>query len=357
MVNPKILVTTAAGKTGRAVTLQLLEKGWPVRALVRQADARAEYLRAAGAEVLIGSLEDLKDLTAAMAGVSRAYFCPPLDPGVLRRAALFAQVAEAQRLEVVVHLSQWVAGPDHPSVHAREKWLAARVFEQASGFDSIKIEPGWFADNYFAALGPIAQLGVMGLPLGQGLNAPPSNEDIARVITACIVDPRPHVGKAYRPTGPRLLEPGEIASALGQALSRRVRYQNVPLPLFLKVAKTLGVSDYTTAQLYWFLKDYQANAFGIGAPTSAVFDLAGVAPEPFDAIARRYVAASPAARRSLSGWFREAMSLPEALLARQVDLEAIETRYGTPAIAHARLAAESADWLRTHDPDRTEGTA
>ena len=66
---------------------------------------------------------------------------------------MFAQVAEAQRLEVVVHLSQWVAGPDHPSVHAREKWLAARVFEQASGFDSIKIEPGWFADNYFAALG------------------------------------------------------------------------------------------------------------------------------------------------------------------------------------------------------------
>jgi uncharacterized protein YbjT (DUF2867 family) len=33
--HPRILVTGATGKTGRAVVAQLLEKGWPVRALVR----------------------------------------------------------------------------------------------------------------------------------------------------------------------------------------------------------------------------------------------------------------------------------------------------------------------------------
>jgi NADPH:quinone reductase-like Zn-dependent oxidoreductase len=75
MTKPKILVTAAAGKTGAATALLLLERGYPVRALVRRDDARAERLRQAGAEVLAGSLEDICDLRRAVNGVDRAYFC------------------------------------------------------------------------------------------------------------------------------------------------------------------------------------------------------------------------------------------------------------------------------------------
>ena len=57
MSKPKILVTGATGKTGVSTTLGLLEKGFPVRALVRKIDARAERLRAGGAEIVVGSLE------------------------------------------------------------------------------------------------------------------------------------------------------------------------------------------------------------------------------------------------------------------------------------------------------------
>ena len=41
MLKPKILVTSAAGRTGSAAVLQLLEKGFPVRAFVRRRDARS----------------------------------------------------------------------------------------------------------------------------------------------------------------------------------------------------------------------------------------------------------------------------------------------------------------------------
>ncbi|MGI9462403.1 MAG: NAD(P)H-binding protein, partial [Aestuariivirgaceae bacterium] len=51
---PKILITSAAGKTGRQVSLQLLEKGYPVRAFVRREDHRSHQLAAAGAEIFIG---------------------------------------------------------------------------------------------------------------------------------------------------------------------------------------------------------------------------------------------------------------------------------------------------------------
>jgi len=261
MTKPKILVTGATGKTGAATVGQLLAKGFPVRALARRADPRSDQLRALGAEVVIGSLEDLKDLSTAMIGVKRAYYCPPLEPGTLRRATLFAEAAQEANLESVVALSQWLADPQHPAMHSREKWLSDRVFQWTPHLNVTTINPGFFADNYMAALEPIAHFGLMAMPLGQGLNAPPSNEDVARVVVGALINPEPHIGKTYRPTGPRLLSPDEIATAMGKALDRKVVYKDVPVSLFLKVAKSLGISDFVIEELYWFLEEYQRNAF------------------------------------------------------------------------------------------------
>jgi uncharacterized protein YbjT (DUF2867 family) len=348
MPKPRILVTGATGKTGSPTALGLLERGYPVRAFVRQFDRRAERLREAGAEITVGSLEDFRDLLRAMKNMDRAYFCPPLKPGTLRRATLFAAAAREAKLEAVVQLSQWVADAIHPAVHAREKWLTNQMLSWLPDVPAITIRPGWFADNYFAALGQVVQFGVFGLPLGEGQNAPPSNEDIARVNIACLIDPGPHIGKAHRPTGPRLLAPADIAEAMGNALCRKVRYQNVPMGMFLKAAASLGISEFVITQLHWFLQDYQQNAFGIGAPTETVQELTGSPPEEFETIARRYVAVSPFTTRGLASVLREASGLAGALLARTPDISKIETRLGAPRISNAALATESPAWRTTH---------
>jgi NAD(P)H dehydrogenase (quinone) len=348
MPKPRILVTGATGKTGSPTTLGLLERGYPVRAFVRQFDGRAERLRQAGAEITVGSLEDFRDLTGAMKNMDRAYFCPPLEPGTLRRATFFAAAVREAKLEAVVQLSQWVADAIHPAAHAREKWLTTQMLSWLPDVATITVQPGWFADNYFAVLGQAAQLGVFGLPLGKGKNAPPSNEDIARVIVACLADPEPHIGKAYRPTGPRLLAPTDIAEAMGKALGRKVRYQDVPMGMFLKAAASLGISEFVVTQLHWFLQDYQQNAFGIGAPTETVEEVTGRAPEDFETIARRYIAASPFVIRGPVGVIREVAGLAAVLLARTPNLNKIEARLGVPRISNFALAADSPAWQTTH---------
>jgi NAD(P)H dehydrogenase (quinone) len=88
MSEPMILVTGATGKTGATTAALLLQRGYPVRALVHRDDPRADRLRSAGADVHIGSLEDPIAVREAMRDVQRAYFCPPLEPGALRRAAI-----------------------------------------------------------------------------------------------------------------------------------------------------------------------------------------------------------------------------------------------------------------------------
>ena len=348
MPKPIILVTGATGKTGMPTALTLLQQGFPVRALVHSVDARANRLSSAGAEIVIGSLESYRDLETAMKGVARAYFCPPLEPGTLRRAALFAEAAREAKLEAVVQLSQWVADAAHPAVHSREKWLTNRLLSRLPDLDVVTVQPGWFADNYFLVIGQVAQLGLFGLPLGQGLNVPPSNEDIARVIATCLADPAPHVGKAYRPTGPRLLSPPDIAEAMGQALGRRVKYQEVPLPMFLKAARSLRIPDFIISQVYWFLQDYQAGAFGIGAPTDVVERITGCAPEDFGSIVKRYVTASPQAVRGFSGALREVSGLLAALLARRPDVNSITTNLGVPHLESYELAKDSSTWMATH---------
>jgi uncharacterized protein YbjT (DUF2867 family) len=353
MLKPKMLVTGATGKTGGATIRQLLTMGYPVRALVRQADHRSEQLRKAGVEIVMGSLEDIIDLRAAMEGIQRAYFCPPLEPGALRRAALFTAAAQDSRLEVVVALSQWLADASHPATHAREKWLSEEIFRWAPGLRIVTINPGFFADNYMAALEPIAHLGLMGMPLGQGLNAPPSNEDIARVIVGALANPEPHIGKIYRPTGPRLLAPEEIAAAIGNALGRKVIYKDVPIKLFLKVAKSLGIGEFVIEELYWFLMDYQRNAFGLGAPTDAVLEVGGVAPESFEQTARRYVAASGFANRTIGSHLVAVYNLVAGLLTAAPVPSSIAQRLQLPALNHPLFAGESATWRASHLLERT----
>ncbi len=89
MQKPRILVLTAAGKTGMPVALQLLEEGFPVTAFVHQADQRSERLKAKGADIVVGSLTDINDIRTAMAGAKRAYFCVPNEAGTLKAAAIF----------------------------------------------------------------------------------------------------------------------------------------------------------------------------------------------------------------------------------------------------------------------------
>jgi NAD(P)H dehydrogenase (quinone) len=352
VLKPKILVTGATGKTGTATALQLLAKGYPVRAFVHRADARSESLRSAGAEIFLGSMEDFADLRCAMSGVLRAYFCPPLEYGTLRRGALFAAAAREARLEVVVVLSQWLVDPNHVAVHSREKWLSNQIFEWAPGLDVVTVVPGFFADNYMVALEPIAQLGLMSMPLGDGLNAPPSNEDIARVIVGALINPAPHLGKSYRPTGPQLLSPDEIATVFGRVLGTKVKYQNVGMRLFLKAAKALAISDFVIEELYWFLQDYQRNSFGIGAPTSAVLDVGGHPPEDFEQIVRRYVANSQSAKRTPGARLRAVANLLKAATTRSPDPTTIARRLAIPKTAHATLAADSTLWNSTHDCPR-----
>jgi uncharacterized protein YbjT (DUF2867 family) len=186
MINPKILVTGATGKTGGAVVRKLLAKGVPVRAMVRTLDLRSAALRTRGAEVVVADIFDPGQLMDAMRNVQRVYYCPPYHPFVIQSASAFAAAARETGLEQIVGLSQCLAGPNHPAVMSRQLWLIDRMFAALPGIAHTIVNPGFFADSPYLEMMPFAaHLGVLPLPVaGESRNAPPSVDDIARVAFA-----------------------------------------------------------------------------------------------------------------------------------------------------------------------------
>ena len=299
MKEPKILVTGATGKTGRVVVDELLAKGVPVRAVVHSKDPRSAALESKGVETVVADMFDHDHLLGAMRGTQRAYYLPFYHPYMIESAAAFAVAAREAKLEAVVSLGQWLASPTHPSLATRQAWLMDQVFSMMPGVAHVRVNPGYFADNYLQLIDYAAHLGVFPTITGNGKDAPPSNEDIARVVVAVLMDRDKHAGKVYRPTGPALLSGNDMAEILSRVLSRKVRRVDLPWRLFLKAARTANVGAFLVSNLRYYVEDHKQGAFALGAPTNDVLEVTGRPAEYFETTARRY-AARPEAQRNFT---------------------------------------------------------
>ena len=351
MTTTRVLVTGATGKIGGAVVAQLLEKGITTRAMVHRDDARSARLRDLGAEVVVADMFDIQQVTAAMAEVDRLYFNPPYHPHVLDSAVAFAVAARRAGVEAVVALGQWLASPEHPSLMTRQAWLTDKLFELLPDTAHVAVDPGFFADNYMNLMPQAAQLGVLPIPTGAGRNAPPSNEDIARVAVGALLDPHRHDGRAYRPTGPTLLTGAEIADAMGEALGRRVRHIDIPPRMFMKALraneKRLGFDVFTQSGLRHYLPETNLGTWEVGGPTTHVRDVAGVEPEDFVTIARRYVN-GPDTRRTAGNFIREVWNFILVGLTPGHRLDKFDRLQQHPQPAHTRHSGESVVWRNEH---------
>ncbi len=354
---PKILVTSAAGKTGLPTTLQLLEKGYPVRAFVRRLDHRSQALERAGAEVFVGNQYTLRDMQAAMQGVRRAYQCAPTAPNGLHFNAVFTAAAFEAGLEHVVTLSQWLSCRDHPSLFTREVYLSDMLIRARPDISVTTVNVGWFADNYLMVLDMAAHLGLFAMPLGDGdvkTNAPPSNDDIASVVVGALCDPASHAGKTYRPTGPELMSPNEIAAAIGKALGRRVRYRDISEKMMLKALKAHPPSNYSEAavsQLKIYADEYRRGTFAVNAPTGDVRNVGGREPKTFETIVRETAAQRPDLRPGFARTLRAVAGFMKLLATTPPDLPAIEAVKDFVQLNNPQFSQQDPDWQTTHQPD------
>src|SRR5215471_7589087 len=256
--NGSILVTGAAGQlgaVGRTVTGLLLERGFPIRAMVRREDDRSAALRAAGAEVVVGDLLEPADVYRVVNGCRRIYFGMSLSAGYLEASVTMATVAREVGVDALVNMSQMTVSQmsiqnTTRSPQQRQHWLSEQAFAW-SGLPVVTIRPTVFLEGFFLPLtGPsVRDRSRIELPFGRGKTNPVATADVARVIAAVLADPRPHLGQVYELTGPRSQDMDEIAREYTEALNREVTYSDTPPEEWERGLKAAGLSEHLTHHL------------------------------------------------------------------------------------------------------------
>ncbi|POX61753.1 NmrA family transcriptional regulator [Streptomyces sp. Ru62] len=232
MTDQPVLVLAATGGQGGAVTDALLARRARVRALVRDPGRRsARELAERGVEVVAGSLSDRASLASAMSGVAGVFaFTTPFEAGVDAEVDQGRAILSAATEKRVPHLVfSSVAGADQDSgvPHFESK---ARIEAELTAGDVpyTILGPTYFFDNALGGADRILE-GVLDLPLPpdrplQQLARP----DLGAFAAEVLLDPAPYTGRRIELAGDAPT-PSQMAAALGAAIGREVRHEQVPL--------------------------------------------------------------------------------------------------------------------------------
>ena len=282
-----VLVTGATGRVGRLVVDELLRAGASVRALTRRPEHAA---LPAGVEVVAGDLTVPASLDPALEGAVAVFLvwtaAPATAPAVVARLATHPSPQPRR----VVYLSSPHQTP-HPffqqpnpmrGLHAEIERLLA-----ATSLGVTIIRPGMFASNARHWWAPQLRDGdVVRWPYAAAETAPVDERDIAAVAARALLDGQ-HAGGDYVLTGPESLSQAAQIGAIGDAIGRSLRFDELSPDEFRR--ETAGTWPGGVAEM--LLAAWQA---ALGRPafvTSAVQEILGSPPRTFHRWAADHAAA------------------------------------------------------------------
>lgn len=278
-----LLVTGATGTTGTAVLRALQAKGVAARGLIRD-DAKAEHVRALGAEPVVGDLADPPSLSGALAGVERAYLVTPFSPKQPDLEQAFVEAAARAGVRHVVKLSVIGASPEAPVRFARSHAVAERTLRE-SELAWTFLRPSGFMQNNLAWAAQLRD-GTFYTPCPHASVAVVDARDIGEVAAEVLTGDG-HEGKAYGLTGPEAVSFRDQALRLFGAAGREIAVEEVPLAEVKAAMLRAAMPQWNVDALGELLESYAAG--GARATTSGVQDVLGRPPRSLDDFARDHV--------------------------------------------------------------------
>ncbi|WP_232717303.1 NmrA/HSCARG family protein [Gordonia metallireducens] len=247
-----IVVIGATGGQGGAVLDALLDAGFTVRAVVRDAvSSKAATLADRGVELAVGDIVSGVGLTDAFTGAAGAFaLTTPFESGVgaeVAQGTALIEAATASALPYLVFSSVASADRDTGVPHFDSKFEVERMLA-ATDIPHTIVGPAYFYDNLLAGSDALAA-GVM--PIAMPADKPLqqlSRRDLGRFVTTLFGDPGAYTGERIdlasdQPT------PAEMAQIAGDVLGTRVSAESydperIPSPDMSTMFRFLGDRGY-----------------------------------------------------------------------------------------------------------------
>jgi len=221
-----ILVTGATGKVGRHLVTGLLAEGAAVRALTRGSQ---EPALPAGAEVTRWDPAQPATLVAALAGATAVFINVTAVGGVIGELMTAASLAGTGHAVMLSSLTVQDNGVQPYSIGAHHKAVEDQV--RASGLTATFLRCGGFAANTLAWAPMIRAESVVRAPYADAATAPIAERDIAAAAVRVLLDDG-HAGASYVLTGRQSLTQAGHAQAIGAAIGRLVRFEELSAEAF-----------------------------------------------------------------------------------------------------------------------------
>lgn len=255
-----ILITGAAGKTGRAILRALARRGATCRALVRRKEQASVVRRAGAADVVVADMRDTAAVKRSMGGVQSIYhICPNLHPDEVTIGQTIIDAARSAGVGHFVYHSVL-----HPQTEAMpHHWQKLRVEEKLfeGGFNYIILQPAAYMQNILAYWERIVQEGVYPVPYAaQTRLGLVDLEDIAEAAATALTEPV-HDGATYELAGPEALTQTQIAEILAQELGQAVSVEVTPLAIWRAQAARSGLGEYQIETLVKMFEYYERHGF------------------------------------------------------------------------------------------------
>jgi NAD(P)H dehydrogenase (quinone) len=253
-----ILITGAAGKTGKAVVKALAANGVAVRAFVRNSQHVGALQMLGAAQVAVGGFEDAEALARAANGVQAIYhICPNVSPDEVAHARAVVWAAKAQGVGRFVYHSVL-----HPQIEAMPHHRAKMQTENmlfGSGFDLTVLQPTAYMQNILGAWRGIIVDGIFRAPYPVETRISLVDlEDVAAVAVLVLTKPG-HGGATYELVGTEPLSQTAVAAELAAALQRPVHAAVELVDEWEQRARAVGMGEYehhTLAAMFRYYGDY-----------------------------------------------------------------------------------------------------
>jgi uncharacterized protein YbjT (DUF2867 family) len=249
------LIAGASGNTGSVVARTLLAHKQKVRVLVRS-QAKGAALQALGADVAIGDVDNLESLTAALQGVSGAYFLLPGDYGstdpfgrAARIADIMASAVEQAGVKHVTLLSS--IGADLTSGNGIVQSLniaEARLSKLSIGFTFLRA--AYFMENWATSIAPALQGGNLYSFLSPAERKIPmvATQDIGVLAAYSLLFPTTTT-RVIELAGPQDYSPSDVAAALATASGKPVGAVIAPVEGMAPMLMQFGMSKEMASEM------------------------------------------------------------------------------------------------------------
>ncbi len=253
-----ILVTGAAGKTGRAIIQALAKSGETVRVLVHRPDQVSAFHTLSVEDVLVGDLCDSAAVERAVQGVRAIYhIAPNVSSDELTIGKTIIAAAQSADVERFVFHSVL-----HPQIEAMpHHWQKMRVeeFLFESGLPFTILQPTAYMQNVLASWNQIIKNAIYPAPYSAETRLSLVDlNDVAQAAAIVLTEPG-HIGATIELVGTPAMSQIDIADVLSEQLGRPVTVELVPIETWERGARKSGLGDYqvlTLIKMFCYYENY-----------------------------------------------------------------------------------------------------